>query len=228
MRKRAASGQRVVGVITSAAELDIAARMRRPPDLFELRLDLLLHRVAHLEKKVQRLPVPLIITARSPHEGGANSLSIAKRRDLLMRFLPYANYIDVELRSAVGLRSVLRLAHEKRLKRIISYHNFKSTPVLPVLLTKARTAKAHGADIFKIATRTETPIDLTRLLNLVMDENTPITVSAMGIGKLGAISRVLLAQAGSALVYASVGTRANIEGQLSLAQLQELGIRSRR
>ena len=46
----------------------------------------------------------------------------------------------------------------------------------------------------------------------------------MGIGKLGAISRVLLARAGSALVYASLVGTTDIEGQLSLAQLRALGI----
>jgi len=50
----------------------------------------------------------------------------------------------------------------------------------------------------------------------------------MGIGKLGPISRVLLARAGSALVYASVAEGTDIEGQLSLQQLRGLGIASRR
>ena len=47
--------------------------------------------------------------------------------------------------------------------------------------------------------------------------------SNMGIGKLGAISRVLLARAGSVLIYASLGTVSNVEGQLSLGQLRALG-----
>jgi len=50
----------------------------------------------------------------------------------------------------------------------------------------------------------------------------------MGIGKLGAISRILLARAASALVYASLTAAVDIEGQLSLDQLRALGIASRR
>jgi len=46
----------------------------------------------------------------------------------------------------------------------------------------------------------------------------------MGIGKLGAISRVLLARAGSVLIYVSLGAATDIEGQLSLEQLAQLGI----
>src|SRR5262245_46135652 len=74
---------RVVGVITSRADLDRATRMRKPPDLFELRLDCLLPLVDQLENKLPRLRVPLIITARHPQEGGVNKLSLRQRRDLL-------------------------------------------------------------------------------------------------------------------------------------------------
>ena len=94
-------------------------------------------------------------------------------------------------------------------------------------MAKARAAKACGANIFKIATRTDTPIELMRLLDFVTTKSVNLSVSAMGIGRLGAISRVLLARAGSALVYASVGAASDIEGQLSLEQLRALGIASR-
>jgi 3-dehydroquinate dehydratase len=55
-------------------------------------------------------------------------------------------------------------------------------------------------------------------------ENVDPPLSAMGIGKLGAISRVLLARCGSVLVYASVAAATDIEGQMSLEQLRALGI----
>jgi 3-dehydroquinate dehydratase len=46
----------------------------------------------------------------------------------------------------------------------------------------------------------------------------------MGIGKLGVISRILLACCGSALVYGSVAAATDIEGQMSLEQLRASGI----
>jgi len=91
-------------------------------------------------------------------------------------------------------------------------------------LTKARAAEAHGANIFKVATRTDTPVQLARLLDFITNENLGLAVSAMGIGRLGAISRVLLARAGSVLIYASIDEASDIEGQLSLKQLRALGI----
>ena len=227
-RRSAPKHQRVVGVIASHADLDNALRMRNRPDFFELRLDRLTDTVDQLENNLLRLRVPLIITARHPREGGANKLSVRQRRDLLTRFLPHADYIDVELRSASALLSLLTLAKHKKVRSIISFHNFKSTPLPPVLAAKARAAKACGANIFKIATRTDTPIELTRLLEFLTRKKVNLSVAAMGIGKLGAISRILLARAGSALVYASVADASDIEGQLSLEQLRALGIASRR
>ncbi len=217
---------RVVGVIASGADLDCALQMRTPPDLFELRLDRLADIIEQLENKLSRLRAPLIITARHPQEGGAKKLTLGQRRDLLTRFLPYAEYVDVELRSAFALRSLLGLAQEKRVRRIISFHNFRSTPPLRVLAAKADAARAHGANIFKAATRTDTPNQLARLLQLVATEVVDLPVSAMGIGNLGAISRVLLARAGSVLVYASITARSDLEGQLSLEQLRALGMGS--
>ena len=223
-RSSATQRPRVIGVIASRADLDRALQMRRPPDLLELRLDRLAGIVEQLENKLPRLRAPLIITARHPQEGGANNLPLRQRRDLLTRFLPHADYVDVELRSASALRSLLMLAKQKKVRRIISFHNFKSTPPLRVLRAKARAAKAHGADIFKVAARTDTPVQLARLLDFIAKKEIDLPVSAMGIGELGAISRVLLARAGSALVYASVAAGTDIEGQLSLKQLRTLGI----
>jgi 3-dehydroquinate dehydratase-1 len=214
---------RIVGVIASRDDLERALRMRRPPDLFELRLDRLASVADQMEKILPTLRKPLIITARHPQEGGAGKLQLRQRRDLLARFLNHADYIDVELRAASALRSLLKLAGEKNVRRIISLHNFKSTPSARILTAKAREAKSQGADIFKVATRTDTPMELGRLVEFITSNGLDLAVAVMGIGKLGAISRVLLARTGSVLIYASIGAVTDVEGQLSLEQLRALG-----
>ena len=165
------------------------------------------------------------MTARHPREGGANQLSTQQRRDLLSRFLPRARYIDVELRSVNALRSLLQAARRKNVGRIVSFHNLKATPDSRTLQTKARAAKAQGANIFKLATRTDTPAQLARLFDFMTKKNVDLAVSVMGIGRFGAISRVLLAHCGSALIYASL-CESQIEGQMSLEQLRVFGIGS--
>jgi 3-dehydroquinate dehydratase-1 len=213
---------RVVGVIASRADLEGAVRMRRPPDLFELRLDRLAGMADQVESVLPKLRRPLIITVRHPHEGGTRKLRLRQRQDLLARFLDHADYMDVELCSASALQSLLKLAEKKNVRRIISLHNFRSTPTARILTTKAREAKSHGADIFKVATRTDTPMELGRLVEFMTSSRLGLPLAVMGIGKLGAISRVLLARAGSVLIYATLGP-AIVEGQLSLEQLRALG-----
>jgi 3-dehydroquinate dehydratase-1 len=215
----------------SQTDLDLAILTRERPDLFELRLDHLVGPEAagldELEEKISRLRAPLIITARHPQEGGANKLNLRQRRNLLSRFLSRARYIDVELRSAAAFHWLCKLAQKKNVQRILSFHDIKATPNLRGLQVKARRAKSLGADIFKVATRTDTLAQLARLLDFITKKDPDLSVSAMGIGKLGAISRVLLAYRGSALVYGSVATASEIEGQMSLEQLRAFGIGSR-
>lgn len=208
-----------VGVITRRAELLLATKMAQPPDLFELRLDHLVKIADLVETKMSILRAPFIITARNPAEGGANNLSLRQRRELLLRFLPAAHYVDLELRSAAALKPVLALARKKNVKRIISFHDFNSTPTIRTLMEKARAAKRLGADIFKVAIRTDSAAQLDRLLQFAANVDVDLAISAMGMGKLGRESRRKLMHLGSVLIYGHIG-RTRIAGQPSLAEIQ--------
>jgi len=214
---------RIVGVVASRTDLEMGVQMRRLPDLFELRLDRLASIADWVEEVLPRLRRPLIITARDPREGGSNKLRLQQRRDLLARFLNHADYIDIELCSASALLSSLGLARSKNVRRIISFHDFKSTPSVRTLAAKAREAKSYGADIFKVATRTDTPMEFGRLFDFITSNRLNLALAVMGIGKLGAISRILLSRADSVLIYASVSAESDVEGQLSLQHLRALG-----
>src|SRR6266705_7105505 len=196
-RRSAPNGPRVVGVIASPRDMDLAMRIRRPPNFFELRLDRLAGIVDRLGNKLPKLRAPLIITARHPEEGGANKLSLRQRRDLLTRFLNHAEYLDVELRSAFAMRGLLTLAGRRKVRRIISFHNFKSTPHPRMLARKAHAAKANGANIFKVATRTDTPSELARLLEFITNKHVGLPIAAMGMGRIGEFSRVFIAPSDS-------------------------------
>ncbi len=206
----------LVGVIASEADLGRAIALGEPPDFFELRLDCLFPLRDELEKQIPQLKAPLIVTARHPGEGGSNNLSAGRRRELLSRFLPYAKYVDLELRSADSLHSLI--PSHSDVARILSLHDFDSTPTPRSLHAKARKAKSLGAAIFKVATRTETAAQLARLLEFISEDEVGLPVAAMGIGNLGALSRILLAGCGSCLAYASLA-EANVEGQMPVAEL---------
>jgi 3-dehydroquinate dehydratase-1 len=209
----------VVGVLASWADFQLALQLPKLPDLLELRLDHFWAIADDLENKLSMLAAPLIITARDPREGGANNLSIQKRRELLFRFLPRARYVDVELRSVNNLRALLARARRKNVRCILSFHDLNSTPPVRTLHAIARAAKSYRADIFKVATRTDSPDQLARLLDFFTNHDVDLAVSAMGLGKLGAKSRRKLMRQGSVLNYAHLGC-GHITGQPSLSEIR--------
>jgi 3-dehydroquinate dehydratase-1 len=211
---------KIVGVIFSRSDLRRAVRMRKPPDLFEVRLDRFAACLAEVRNAIPQLQTPLIITARHAAEGGANNLPAARRRALLLEFLPQARHVDVELRSAAALRSVLERAAAKRIGTIISFHDFRTTPPSAELARIADRAGSLGAAFLKVATRTDTRAQMDTLLEFA-EKRRAARVAAMGIGKLGRTCRIEIARRGSPLNYGHLG-KPNAPGQLSIHQLRRL------
>jgi 3-dehydroquinate dehydratase I len=209
----------IVGVIFSRRDFQRALRMRNPPDLFELRLDRLHDGIAEITDDIARLPAPLVITARHPREGGAEELPARRRRALLLEFLSRAKYLDLELRSVGSFGPVLQAAAASRVRTIVSFHDFKATPGAARLDQIAARARSLGADVVKIATRTDTRSQMQTLLDFYDDQSRLGPVAAMGIGKFGRASRLALARRGSVLNYAHLGSAA-VPGQLSVRDLR--------
>lgn len=209
----------LVGVIASPADLRRAIEMPDPPDLFELRLDQFEKIDRSFDHKIARLGAGLIFTARAPGEGGANNLSPNKRIALLRQFLPRARYIDVELRSAARFQNVIAEAGRRKIDCILSFHDFVSTPGVRSLCTKAERALEFGADVFKVATRTDSDEQVRRLLDFVAAVGDRVPLTVMGMGKYALSSRVALAAAGSMFAYAAI-SRPRVAGQPTLAELR--------
>jgi 3-dehydroquinate dehydratase-1 len=212
-------GAQIVGVISSAADLRRAVRMQDLPDLFELRLDALVDRLDEIKTAIEKLRRPLIVTARHPREGGSNRLSLGERRALLLQFLPNAAWLDIELRSASALAAVWEEAAKQRIRRIISFHDFRRTPSRARLDRIARTVHSLGADVLKIATRTDTPAQSARLLKFFAATAPHLPIAAMGLGRLGKSVRRELVRSGSVLNYAHLGD-ASLPGQPSLHEMR--------
>jgi 3-dehydroquinate dehydratase I len=210
---------KIAGVIFSRADFDRATRMRNPPDLFELRLDAIEAATDAIRDRIGTLGAGIIITARHPREGGANHLSARKRRGLLLSFLPQAAWVDIELRCATTMAAVFQAARRNGIRTILSFHDLRRTPSATQLDELARQAHSFGPDLFKVATRTETPAQLDRLLEFFERQRSSAKVVVMGIGKLGRRSRLELARRGCALNYAHLGG-ARVEGQLSIPELR--------
>jgi 3-dehydroquinate dehydratase I len=186
----------------------------------ELRLDSLGLAAPEIHAQIQGLPVPILITARDPDEGGDGRLSVADRTALLESHLDVAALMDVELRSAMDLQGVISKAKSRGVGVVGSYHDFNSTPGDEVLRGAVDFGLQFKLDCVKIATTLHSADDLARLLHLLASEKR-IPLSVMGMGGLGRVSRITLARCGSILNYGYLG-ESNAPGQLPARRLKEM------
>ena len=201
----------VVGIVDSPEALKAARRLSsKDVDFLEWRADFL--GTGIVESKI-----PWIVTARHPAEGGQNAMSAHARREALLELLATAALVDVEIRSLGGMTRVLSEARKAGVEIIASFHDFQKTPTSARLQALVKQASDAGADVLKIATHTNTPGDVARLLDLL--EKTPLPLAVMGMGPLGMASRVMLAAAGSVLNYGWLH-RPNVAGQWSARELR--------
>ena len=211
-----------MGTIHSAAALKEAVRLRKGEvDLLELRLDHFVTDLKPLIRVLPKLAIPLIVTVRHPREGGVNRLSSKQRLSLYRQFLPFAAMIDVELRSAASLEPLLEEAHNAGVLRILSWHDFRSTPSLPVLRSRWPAAAEFQPEVIKFATVTEKPTQLATLIAFLAGRPAQPLASVMGMRTFGKVSRLALAAAGSHLNYGYLG-ELQVPGQWPAKALKRL------
>lgn len=216
-----------VGVIADrAALLDWTAL---PPDgreatcdLIELRLDTLKMPASELRAALASAgnTTPILLTARHPAEGGQGSPEAAGRMALIEPLLDLAALIDLELRSAMEMKTLIARAHAAGVKVMGSFHDFQATPPDDVLRGAIDFAQPAGLDAVKIATYLNTQDDLIRLMQLTASPHR-LRLSTMGMGPWGRTSRLVLAKAGSLLNYGYIGG-SNAPGQWPAARLKQI------
>jgi len=203
----------VIGTIHTPGGFAAARKSRL--DGVEVRVDTL-PKVPSLAR-LESVPLPVLLTVRRPDEGGSRPWSDAERLAHYLALLPGAAALDLEMRSARKLARVIEGRGRRPL--VLSFHDFEGTPSLAKLRAVEARARDAGADVVKIATRTETAAEVARLLTLLDERRGPLAV--MGMGKLGRASRLLFARAGSVLNYGWLD-RPQVPGQWSAADFQDL------
>jgi 3-dehydroquinate dehydratase-1 len=122
-----------------------------------------------------------------------------------------------EPKLVAGMEKFLSEARKAGVGVIASFHDFQKNPSTARLKDLLKQASDTGADVLKIATHTNTPGDVARLLDLL--EKSPLPLAVMGMGPLGMASRVMLAGAGSVLNYGWLH-QPNVTGQWSAKDLR--------
>ena len=160
--------------------------------LAELRIDCL-RREPDLKRILKVRPTPLVFTIRRGADGGLWRGKEDKRQQLLREAIAAGvDYVDLEMDIASKIRRF------GKTKRIISYHNLKSTPV-DVEDFSDQCAELDP-DIIKIATSASTLAEASRVLHLATKSKAPMIPIA--IGEIGVFTRILGRKFGAPLTYA--------------------------
>jgi 3-dehydroquinate dehydratase-1 len=202
----------IVAVLGKDAEKDVQAT--GDADMIELRLDLLgpgdpLPTIKAVRKATAK---PIIATARLRTEGGMFQGSERERIDLLIKAAYYADYVDVELLADQRDNTISRMIKPV----IVSYHDFQGMPDDLQLTGIYEEMKKTKSAIAKIAVTPKSLHDNLRILQFLLDADTPLCMIAMG--QMGRHLRVVAPLYGSALTYGFV-TKSTAPGQMSLAEL---------
>jgi 3-dehydroquinate dehydratase/shikimate dehydrogenase len=161
-------------------------------DLVELRIDCL-RREPDLKRILKDRPTPMVFTIRRGIDGGLWRGNEEKRQQLIREAIAAAvDYVDLEMDIAPKIRRF------GKTKRIISYHNMKTTPV--DVADIAEKCEEFDPDIVKIATNATSLAEAARVLHLATTSKSPMIPIAMG--ELGVFTRILGAKFGAPFTFA--------------------------
>lgn len=180
--------------------------------LVELRLDYIQGNV-QVKRLLQERPCPAIITCRRAVDGGRWERS-EEERLLILRtaIVEGADYVDLEDDIAA------KVPRYGATKRIVSHHDFQKTP--PDLATLHRRLSEMGADVVKIATMANHPLDNLRMLEMVRSSKVPTVGICMG--DIGVPSRVLAGRTGAPFTFATFhDDRVLAPGQIGWRQMRD-------
>ena len=216
----------VVGSVSSADAWSAAcAAETLPCDLVELRADGLPADTDWAALAQMRCCCPVLVTVRHESEGGLRPMSTEERLHIARALLPLASALDWEIAHLPEVQELVAEAHAAGVSIIASAHDFEKAPSLETLLEKEQRARALGADVAKFAFRLHRAEDMMTGVELLRRASGTTTV--MGMGSLGAVSRLLYAQHGACLVYGYLGDTPTAPGQwsasLSRQSLDALG-----
>lgn len=206
----------VVGSVSTAEAWNaVCAADTLPCDVVELRADGLPAETDWAALAQMRCCRSVLVTVRHESEGGLRPMSATERVGIARALLPLASALDWEIARLDEAAGLLTAARAAGVVTIASAHDFEQTPSLDSLLEKEQRARILGADVAKFAFRLHSAEDM--MVGVELLRRATGTTTVMGMGPLGAVSRLLYAQHGACLVYGYLGDTPTAPGQWSAA-----------
>jgi 3-dehydroquinate dehydratase-1 len=188
----------MICVSVDALDFDFCESVLRKHQLIEFRLERSSMSLSEI-KELFAMPKKMIAVCRS------NRMDDNKKLKLLLTAIDAgAMYVDVEYDAkSEMLEEIKKLTKKSFCKLIISYHNYDSTPPNNELITIINKCFDLGADIVKVACKSNSEKDN---LNLIMLYNTYESgkLISIGMGSIGKITRLAAPSFGAPFTYASL------------------------
>lgn len=179
--------------------------LRSGADIIELRNDFFA--LPELENFLKRSSLPVILTLKRP-------MALSQLLNIVERYQP--RYVDIDYRQYRLIQGLQKRVLSKT-KLIVSYHNYRATPLWVVMQKKVEWLWRFKSDIVKIATTIRTVDDVVVIKRL--QERYGKTIIAIGMGELGLMTRVYNR---GLLTFASVSSgQTTAAGQLSVVDTRQ-------
>ncbi len=211
---------------------EVAAVVPKEPDIIEWRVDflsaigdsaLVIDTARAIKKAVGSIPI--LFTRRNATEGGERVPISEPQVVALYEAVCAARCVDlVDYELSNGSDAFARIHAVSRdfgIGLVGSYHNFESTPDVPMLVGKFRDAQARGADVGKVAVMPKSRTDVLTLLAATDEASRALDIPliSMSMGAYGSVSRMVGGVFGSALTFA-VGKSSSAPGQIPIEELR--------
>lgn len=191
-------------------------------DLIEIRLDYM-DKLEGIEKVVQNASVPLIATNRQHQQGGSRLQDEETRiQNLIEAARSGFQYADIEL-TAKDVASMILKLRDLRVKPIVSFHDFKSTPSQDELERIVNIQIESGAELCKMITTANNIEDNLTCFQLLTKMGRSTKLVCFAMGEKGKLSRALSPVFGGYFTYASLERgMETASGQISISELKRL------
>ena len=161
-----------------------------------------------------------VSTLRPIREGGKFSGNEKNRISIIKLIAEYDPFLlDIEYNTLKKNRNLQRYLKNTDTSLLVSWHNFKQTPTVPVLKKKLLEMKKFSNNI-KIVTMARSVNDGSRILSLY-NNNKNVKLIAFSMGNFGKMSRLLCMFLGSPYTYVSLG-KPIAPGQFSLDEIKSI------
>jgi 3-dehydroquinate dehydratase-1 len=180
-----------------------------------------------LQLRATAAGIPILFTRRNAREGG-EAIALIEQQVVDVYRGVCANgavdMVDFEMdNDATHVAAVRDYARAMKMPLVLSFHDFKGTPMVDDIVARFERAQALGADVAKVAVMPQSNEDVFALLAATSRASRELTIPvvSMAMGQIGVVTRANGWLFGSAMTFA-VGASSSAPGQMPIEDVRSV------